>query len=372
MVAEPVRSSPLHAPFFSIYLDLFRFGAALVVVMGHMLQAGFDAPIFFAAGRAAHEAVIVFFVISGLVIAHSTFDKSRGLKVYAASRISRLYVVIVPALLVSILLADFIDPQGWAETANRRADWSLLDIPATLLFLTESWDSRTEMPFNPPFWSLCYEAWYYMMFALAVFVRSVWRWPLVLLAALIAGPAILLLAPTWLAGVWLYANAERWRIGRPLLLALLTLAVMAAVKLSPAARFFFLELSQALPWWSMLGESRLMVTDLAIGFLFALHLLAVRNVDAGWFRHLLLKAERPIRWLAGGTFTLYLFHWPVVYLLGGEPFTELHGPLGATAVLIGVTLLCVLIGQYLEQNGTRWLRGLLLGARQGERQIRTG
>ena len=372
MVAEPVRSSPLHAKFFSIYLDFARFAAAVVVVMGHMLQAGFDAPPFFQLGWAAHEAVIVFFVISGLVIAHSTFDKQRGPEVYAASRISRLYIVIVPALILSIILGSFVTAEGWNADAVWRTRWSAAHVAATLLFLTESWGNPFYMPFNPPFWSLAYEAWYYILFALAVFGRGPIKWPLLLLGAFVAGPAILLLAPAWLAGVWLYRRGEAYRVPAPVPMALMTFAGMVLLKASQIDNAVLPLLEARFGWWSSLGPARLAVTDLVLAFLFTVHLLAVRNVEWRAFRSTLERVERPVRWLAGGTFTLYLFHWPIVYFLSGDPYAALHGPAASVAVLVGVTLLCVLIGQYLEQNGTRWLRGLLLGARQGERQVQTG
>ena len=66
-------------PALSLYLDAVRFGAAMVVYLGHLALASdpaFVSPGFSAAlsGVAAciDEAVIIFFVLSGFVIAHAT------------------------------------------------------------------------------------------------------------------------------------------------------------------------------------------------------------------------------------------------------------------------------------------------------------
>jgi hypothetical protein len=69
--AAPPESPPLVTPEVSIYLDAVRFIAALAVLVGHLDQDGLYA-YWLLIGRYSHEGVVIFFVLSGLVITHST------------------------------------------------------------------------------------------------------------------------------------------------------------------------------------------------------------------------------------------------------------------------------------------------------------
>src|SRR5438309_938443 len=88
---------------FSIYLDLVRFIAACLVYMYHSNQRLVIKEIL-PASFFGHSAVIVFFVLSGFVIAFVTDTKEKTWVSYSASRISRIYSVAVPAILLTILL----------------------------------------------------------------------------------------------------------------------------------------------------------------------------------------------------------------------------------------------------------------------------
>ncbi len=48
--------------------------------------------------------------------------------------------------------------------------------------------------------------------------------------------------------------------------------------------------------------------------LFTLHLIGFVAVS-DWFAPLLLRCERPIRWIAGMTFALYLFHVRLIHVV---------------------------------------------------------
>ncbi|MGB7406818.1 MAG: acyltransferase, partial [Pacificimonas sp.] len=217
MVAEPIRQRPLADGDFSLYLDLCRFLAALAVLLGHLHFDGFSAAAIW--HQFSHEAVIVFFVISGLVIAHSA--EGRSARDYFAARISRLYAVIVPAILFSILCVQFIGPD-WPSRVLGQADWTWSDIVLSMMFLSQSWLIDAEVPLNRPFWSLCYEAFYYLMFALALYGGR-YRWLWAGIAALVAGPAILALMPAWLLGVWLHHREDKGGVPVPRLMAIATI-----------------------------------------------------------------------------------------------------------------------------------------------------
>ncbi|UUZ51421.1 acyltransferase family protein [Massilia sp. B-10] len=87
---------------FSLYLDLVRFVAAVLVVLSHYTSHGMFGP----AARAAYhnlgrESVIVFFVLSGFVIAWTTAEKALTLRQFAVARGARIYSVALPVLLAA-------------------------------------------------------------------------------------------------------------------------------------------------------------------------------------------------------------------------------------------------------------------------------
>ena len=84
----------------SAALDALRLAAALVVVVFHASSQWATAyPATHAAlGKASHAAVVLFFVISGYVIAFTTAGSPRSARHYAVARLSRLYAVLVPVI----------------------------------------------------------------------------------------------------------------------------------------------------------------------------------------------------------------------------------------------------------------------------------
>ena len=59
---------------------------------------------------------------------------------------------------------------------------------------------------NVPYWSICYEGWYYIGFGVLTFMPRNRAWALIGLIILVLGPKILLLAPVWAMGVWLFRS----------------------------------------------------------------------------------------------------------------------------------------------------------------------
>ncbi len=68
-------------PGFSVYLDLVRFGAALLVFLEHARLSGLVASVP-GMDHLAGEAVAIFFVLSGYIIA-STTSAERGWRAFA-------------------------------------------------------------------------------------------------------------------------------------------------------------------------------------------------------------------------------------------------------------------------------------------------
>src|ERR1700733_2312871 len=102
-----------------IGLDLLRGIAALAVFLGHARTASFVefgalpspqhtaiAKIFFGLTRTGHEAVLVFFVLSGYLVGGQVIKQVRQrrflIKSYALERTTRIFLPLIPACLLTV------------------------------------------------------------------------------------------------------------------------------------------------------------------------------------------------------------------------------------------------------------------------------
>lgn len=346
-------------PGFSAYLDLLRFVAALAVLLGHMDQDGLDMS-WLPLSRFSHEAVVVFFVLSGFIIYHSTTARASTLRYYLVARLSRIYSVTLPAVIFSSVLAiwvsqrDGFDPtrlSNFAETTW----WSLI---SSLLFLNESWLNGSQVSLNEPYWSLCYEVWFYVLFAGYFFTRGALRFATVALAALVAGPAILLLLPIWVMGARL-ASSEKydthWNVGLAWVGFLAPLALVAAINLTKVDVLIQSTLYQSVPGYWRLVSSQRFVTDYLIGGALCLHIAAFSSLPLR-VQELFARHQRAMATLAGFSFTLYLFHRPMTQLLGAHFPVQQGDYLSLSLVAVGILLTCWAVSWGTEKQLPFWRR----------------
>lgn len=313
----------------SIYLDVLRFSAALWVFLAHvsLLLPAVGLPDLW---WTAEDAVMGFFVLSGFVVSYTSARKHAGLQDYFAARLSRLWSVAVPALLFAFLVdqigrhvAPALDP-AWAEAAWADGIWAdaaLADEgrPAArllvgVLFLNEIWFNTTRMPSNTPYWSIGYEFWYYVLFGFAFYLRGTRRVVAVAAAALVAGPKILILAPIWAMGVMAHRIVSQGGVGRR------AGWVLFAGSLAAYFAAYVLEVRPALEWRAyMLAPAGVDLSwstefwwKLLVGAMAAANIVGFAAI-AG--RVSLRSIEAPVRWLSGMTFSIYLFHWPLLTLV---------------------------------------------------------
>jgi peptidoglycan/LPS O-acetylase OafA/YrhL len=304
----------------SLYLDALRFGAALTVFVTHYSTGRISGGLFwqFDGGR---TAVLVFFVLSGFVIAWVSDTRERTLEEYGLSRVARLYSVIIPAFVVTAVLDSIgktINPTLYGPEWGHSMAHPVIDYALSAVFLGESWTIRALPGFNVPYWSLNYEAWYYVLFATAIFLRGRPRIAAVIVAALLAGPRILFLLPVWLMGVaaWRWRAELPRRLGRPLVIV--CLAGFVALEELGGERLFWHPNSGWLPPDSS-------AYDFVLAALVALFIIGLANAQlpmpGGRF-------ERLVRGLAGTSFGLYLLHYPLLNFFGtvvpGPPDRALH------------------------------------------------
>jgi peptidoglycan/LPS O-acetylase OafA/YrhL len=327
-IIRPVDLTPAA----SGYLDIIRSLAAMAVMFGHCRGFYFVdyqqvAPsmatvpiktIYFLTGF-GHQAVMVFFVLSGLFISSSVLrnlDRSTwSWRNYLIDRGVRLYLVLVPGL----LLGGSLDLVG-VHFVNHSRIYSVPllafgdGIPAERLNISSFFGSlfflqtrfTTVLGSNGPLWSLFNEFWYYILFpGLVAVILSAKRRSvtvvlyvgLVIFAAWVLGGALSGFV-VWLAGgsVALTSRYLRFSGSRswPASLYTLCAAVLLGICLIAA---------RSNRGW--LGS------DLAVGLSFALltHGIVQLRVPLGMIGLRLAKT------FAGFSYSLYVLHFPVLMLI---------------------------------------------------------
>ena len=342
----------------SIYLDLIRFLAALMVFVVHATYQRFTGglPFFSRFSHLGNDAVMVFFVLSGFVIAYVVAQKERTIEEYAASRFARLYSVVVPALILTIVLdaaGSKLDPSlytgRWYEY-----DFPLSRLLAGLTFTNELWFSYTRPFSNGPFWSLGYEAWYYVLFAAAHFLRGNTRFFAVTAVCLLIGPKILLLLPVWWMGVLAYRYSATTKLSVKAGLALFfgSIGFYLLFRLGGGPDYL-LDLTAEVVGKDALHDklswSRRFLASYLIGTCVAANFIGAATL-APHLRKLPALLEQPIRYAAGFTFALYLLHYPLLQFFAAlTPVVDMEQHRTAF-VAFGTLAMVWLIGSGIERQ----------------------
>ncbi|SHH42152.1 acyltransferase [Massilia sp. CF038] len=341
---------------FSLYLDLVRFTAAALVVLSHYTQHGVFGPAVKAAGHnLGREAVIVFFILSGFVIAWSAVEKALTLRQYVVARAARIYAVAAPLVLLAFgtgLLAMHIAGVSVESGYQLLKPWVYL--PMHLLFMGELWTLAETPPWLVPYWSLGYEVWYYVLFGVVFYGRGRWRWLLTALVLLVMGPKLWLLLPVWLAGACLYRYQGLLAISTAQARAgcVLTLAALLAYKLL-ALDVVLREAGVALwpfPGFPLSSANRYLA-DYLVAVLMYAHFCFARQacftVPARW--------QQPIRALAAYTFPLYLAHGLVLGWWEQFYGVETGGAFDVLLLTVCIGLATYACGVFTERQRD-WLR----------------
>lgn len=304
----------------SVFLDLLRLLAALLVLLGHAGEVyGMGLPAI--VGHSAKEGVAVFFVLSGFVIAFVAQSRERDWQAFARARALRMYSVVPLAIVVMAVchgVGSSLHPQAYAAgSANLNAGamgappgwWPILRY---LTFTNEIWFDRAMISTGAPFWSLGYEAAYYVGFALIFYVRAGWRWIFPVLWLLVCGPRIALAFPLWLIGVATWALVRRgcrlpalW--GAAALLAI-ALAAAALRKWCAFAAMPLFEWGEPAVLAASMGYYLVLAMLLAMAIVVFAACVPSRTIWPHWL-------ERCARFCAGASFTLYIMHLPVMVLI---------------------------------------------------------
>lgn len=341
------------APAFSIYLDLVRFLAACLVVVYHSnSRLIVDSPLPLA--QYGHSAVIIFFVLSGYVIAFAVDTKERSAKLYWASRLSRVLSLAVPVVLLTPILdviGESLAPVLYEGNTTHGLAW--LRMLSSLLFTNEIWSVSIMSFSNIAYWSLNYEVWYYVLFSIYMFGKPRWRWGWIALVALLLGPKILLLAPIWCVGVLLYHSKTlrrmpEWAGWLCVVTSLIALLLFEQSRVSDIVSEQLKDLI-GVYWHRELAFSKWFLTDYLLTLIVALNFVGMQRV-AMRYVGLALLVEKPIRAVAAFTFAIYLLHQPLIYFFAALIDLPTTGYTRYAAVMACVITATVVIGGVTERR----------------------
>ena len=310
----------------SIVISLLRGLAAFVVAAAHLrseiypgLRTVADPSLWFQgfafATGFAHQAVLVFFVISGWLVGGSLLNKigqPGAVTNYAIDRATRLWTVLIPTFGLTLLFGlgtGVLLPSGIDfVTAN---EFSALSFAGNLFGLQGV--ALADFGGNYALWSLANETWYYVLFPVLVVLFTARR-----ITSRLAGIAVLVVAVVLLPieiilyfAIWLLGVAfSRVRIecGAGLRWAWL-------VPLGAASAYFRLTAD----------NDRFDQTTLGMDLLLSLMLLALLSslqFSAGSASKLARPLARIGKFFADFSFSLYVLHLPLIFLLKHVAVTQ--------------------------------------------------
>lgn len=342
------------------------------ILMDHALlgASSWGQKIFYLATGFGHQAVMVFFVLSGLFVGGAVLRHrdSFSWQKYSIARLSRLWVVLVPALVVTALVDWWISSHAPGVLAgSHRAVWnsgpspdepysaSLSTALLNLLFLQTI--VAPVFGSNGPLWSLANEFWYYLLLPLCVLAiggrangnaRS--------LATRTAMGMLALLVLSWLPSgirdgyfVWLLGLIVYHFAGR---------LKPAAARATTASGVLLFGAALMYSKTGSLQATLAIPADFAVGGTFCLLCIGLVN----------LRREAVPSWLAKFahassefSYSLYLLHFPLVMLIATVFYRSGKLPPDANGLLqfiawLGVLLLLGALFWYVFERRTDAIR----------------
>ncbi|MBI3419489.1 MAG: acyltransferase [Proteobacteria bacterium] len=290
---------------FSVYLDFVRVMAALMVFIHHMQGPHFLGAIQ-SALKLGPDAVAIFFVLSGYVIAYVTDHHEKDARTYILHRFAR----IMPMAVTALLLALVLDPIAKGISHFDYLKENATTVLSSLFFLNHAWWNNIYAMSARPYWSLDYEVWDYALFGVCIFAQGRLRFLLAGAILLLLGPKFLLMLPQWLLGVGVYRLSQRLRPSQAAarLMAVLPVLLYIETKCFRPHLLTQFYMYEPLKEWSLVPfqPSKFWIWHLMLAPMVAVHLFGMRHLD------LKILAAAPwaglIKKAATYTFSLYLFH----------------------------------------------------------------
>ena len=347
------------------WLDLLRFLAAFEVVLSHYRgvffaeysllpaeQQNLFTSLFYSATRLSNESVLLFFVLSGFLVGGNSLQRILSNTVDVKSYlIDRLVRIILPLLasVVLVILIDLVTGQPIPFVSILGSLFSLQGI------FTDNYT-------NSPLWSLSYEVWFYVLMACIMAVCRIKKLSVLLFSFLmlvVVGFVFTKLNPIHLVV---------WCIGAFAFLLPKSKSSVSKLKLLFYSGLFLVSFallqitsgSRSVAFGSFLFLNR----NLCLVFAALTSGLFIHNISQFVPKNkLALKIDSVGSRLSKFSYSLYLTHYPVIYLFCHYGFPE-HNPFSLKSISFYVfaVLLCLLLAYLvylLSEKHTDFVKRLL-------------
>lgn len=295
------------------WLDLIRFLAAFMVVLSHLRGSAFVefgmlpdsqrnilTAIVYGFSRLGHEAVLVFFVMSGFLVGGKTLERSIAgsleIKDYSIDRAVRIMLPLIGALILIIITNILMGYQN-----------DYLSLVGNFFSLQGVFVE----PSDAPLWSLSYEVWFYVLFGAmcCFFMKDKYKkfWPLVILiiSFIVFTRLDYVYLLIWLIGVIIYfyppLKKSTFRLSSYLIL---TFVFLIGIQLSSGSRSMSPNVIG-----SILNRD---ILQILFALFFSLSMVQIIKIEPqnGFF----IRIDKLGTKLALFSYTLYLTHYSFIHL----------------------------------------------------------
>jgi len=340
----------------SCILNLIRALAAFSVLIGHTLVGVVPVSWFGKIMPFQSLAVVVFFWLSGFLIAYQCLSKEKySFKEYMIDRFSRVYVLYIPSLVISyvvfVMLFGRVPPTAWDLVGH------LLQLQHTpFARMIEGIPPIKIYGGNSVLWTIAIEWWLYVFFGIAFFWRSMSLGERVI-AAVLAGPAVLVVGyfTVWESVAWewfLGAACAALYVYSPQVTWKHVFIPLVAVVAGMLWRFDRLSLASQMNMYDL----QLMIF---VGVVLMFVVLASEN----------LSVASPVRWLASKgafvSYAMYLTHEPIRILI--SRYMNVSQMANAWVSILLCVLFAAICARLLEDRHVdlrRWLKQKLIAPKR--------
>ena len=329
----------------NLWLDLIRGCSALLVCLGHLrnamlvdysalVQPNIAIKAFYALTSLGHQAVMVFFVLSGYFVGGAVLRSGAKFSWgnYLTSRLTRLWVVLIPCLFITWGIGQILLLYSPAVLAGANVgSWhsgpklgeysaSFTTLLANIFFMQTI--TTPVFGLNSPLWSLANEFWYYMLFPLLATVagfvgsgKTQARLAACILTIIIAWclpHEILYGFLIWILGVGVYCMQSTITLIKP---AFTRFNLLIAVGLFSFALIYAKS--------TILHQIIAIEPDFLVGLTFGFLCLILTNqafpvLCLPWLAKFSL-------YLSEMSYSLYLSHFPIVILIAATVYSSQRG-----------------------------------------------